>query len=301
MQGIQSTKEIAGTLLAKAEGVLTAKGLGTLEDIYKENLSDPDVQEFMEKYDITTDSETYQRGKSTIHRFVRAKDDPVTIPKLILVNENIDYTEHYRSERIHEYFTRRPKARYDKSTSHTQNVTFEQVEQSVGNIEALGYLKGFLENYGKTKTVGLWLVGSMGIGKTHIMGAFANELKDKNIAFEFLNVNNFLNELKEMMNIQGSNLEKRKRELIKETPVLIFDDIGVEQPTPWNLRTLQDIISARYDNDLPTFFTSNLTKMDYIGQFQGQVQPAVVERYKNKAILPIALEIGVAGKNWRAI
>ena len=296
-----TTKEIAGTLLSKAEGVLKAKGLGTLEDIYQEDLNDIDVREFMQKYDLTTESEAYIRGRSTIHRFVRAKNDPITIPKLILVNENIDYVEHYRSERLQEYFTTRPKAKFDKSTSHTAKNTFDMVEMTVNNAEAISYLKGFLQDYGKTKTVGMWLVGSMGVGKTHIMGAFANELKHNNVAFEFLNVNNFLNELKEMMNIQGSNLEKRKRELIKETPVLIFDDIGVEQPTPWNLRTLQDIISARYDNNLPTFFTSNLTKMDYIGQYQGQVQPAVVERYKNKAILPIAQEISMSGKNWREI
>ena len=287
---------ISQELISKVEAINAEKGLPCLDDIYARDLQDIDVKNFMEKYDISTDSDTYKYGKSVIHSFIRSKNDPRYYPRLVLVDGRIGIVESFRSQQLEEFYLTRPKQRYDKSTQWLSDLTMKNAPFNIGNSKAVEYLNSALVDVYNKK--GAWIVGSMGIGKSTLIGCFVGTLKARNIAFEFLGVNNFLNELKELMNQQGSNLEKRKNELIN-VPILIFDDIGVEQPTPWNLRTLQDIISARFDRKSPTYFTSNLTKDDYLRQYEKAVNGAVVQRYRKKAIEPIAQEVQMSGKDWR--
>ena len=50
---------------------------------------------------------------------------------------------------------------------------------------------------------------------------------------------------------------------IKQAEVLILDDIGAEQSTPWvRDEVLQVILQYRMQEDLPTFFTSNFNFED---------------------------------------
>jgi primosomal protein DnaI len=49
-----------------------------------------------------------------------------------------------------------------------------------------------------------------------------------------------------------------KMELLKEVPVLILDDIGAENLTPWiRDEVLGVILNQRVNNHLPTLYTSN--------------------------------------------
>ena len=50
---------------------------------------------------------------------------------------------------------------------------------------------------------------------------------------------------------------------IKLAEVLVLDDIGAEQSTPWvRDEILQVILQYRMQEDLPTFFTSNFNFQD---------------------------------------
>lgn len=292
------------SILNKNMPIVERKAGMTAQEIYDADLRDYDVREFMAKHDIAEDSDTYKTGRSAIHEYVTRKaGDVVMMPILRFINGHISVDYKYRNERLEEYYTVRPKARYDKSVEHLRGLTLADAELTTDNSKAYGYLKQFLENVDsrKSKNKGMWLVGSMGIGKTYLMGCFAGELRKRNIAFEFIGMNNFINELKAMMSEEDRNLEKRKEELKDRTPVLIIDDIGLEPPTRWNIQQLQDILHYRYDNDLPTFFSSNLTKGDYCQQLltADKVERTVVERLYSKMLEPLSVEIGMSGRNRR--
>ena len=50
-----------------------------------------------------------------------------------------------------------------------------------------------------------------------------------------------------------------KIEALRNVPLVVLDDIGAERPSEWVRERLLTIINARYDNELATIFTSNLT------------------------------------------
>ena len=53
---------------------------------------------------------------------------------------------------------------------------------------------------------------------------------------------------------------KEKYESVKSVPLLLIDDIGAENITQWNRdEILCPLLQYRMDNNLTTFFTSNLT------------------------------------------
>ena len=57
----------------------------------------------------------------------------------------------------------------------------------------------------------------------------------------------------------NTNYEERF-DYIKKSPLLLLDDIGAENVTPWSRdEILSPILQYRMDENLPTFFTSNLT------------------------------------------
>ena len=52
----------------------------------------------------------------------------------------------------------------------------------------------------------------------------------------------------------------KKYEYVKKVPLLLIDDIGAEGLTAWNRdEILCPLLQYRMDNNLTTFFTSNLT------------------------------------------
>ncbi|MCP4713101.1 MAG: ATP-binding protein, partial [Planctomycetes bacterium] len=48
-------------------------------------------------------------------------------------------------------------------------------------------------------------------------------------------------------------------EEIRNAPLLILDDLGIESPTPWANEKLYQLLNHRYNARLPTIITTNLT------------------------------------------
>ena len=120
-------------------------------------------------------------------------------------------------------------------------------------FEVINYLMDFLEDYEKDKTMkGLYLHGNFGCGKTYLIAAIFNELArvgyKSSIVFwpEFLR-QAFYDDFNE------------KFDYVKKVPLLLIDDIGAEGLTSWNRdEILCPLLQYRMDNNLATFFTSNL-------------------------------------------
>lgn len=124
-------------------------------------------------------------------------------------------------------------------------------------LQVLRYFKKFLDEYkSPEKPKGLYLNGSFGTGKTYLIAALFNELAKREIKSAIVYYPEFLRSLKESFDTDY----KEKFAYIKKVSVLLLDDIGAEVVSPWGRdEVLGSILQYRMEENLPTFFTSNLT------------------------------------------
>ncbi len=119
------------------------------------------------------------------------------------------------------------------------------------------YFQKFIKKYLENDSInGLYLSGSFGSGKTYMISALFNELANKDVKSVMVYYPELLRNLKESFKDNYKELFY----LVKTAPLLLLDDIGAENVTPWGRdEVLGPILQYRMEEKLPTFFTSNLT------------------------------------------
>lgn len=105
-----------------------------------------------------------------------------------------------------------------------------------------------------------WLVlmGGYGSGKTHLAAAIANQRLALGHAALFVVVPDLLDHLRSAYSPTSSTGYDERLEAIRETPLLILDDLGAHNSTAWAQEKLFQILNHRYNGRLPTVVTSNL-------------------------------------------
>jgi DNA replication protein DnaC len=80
-----------------------------------------------------------------------------------------------------------------------------------------------------------WLVffGNYGVGKTHLASAIANELLKQNYRVLFAVVPDLLDHLRSTFGPSSEIQYDQRFEMIRDASVLILDDLGTENTTPW--------------------------------------------------------------------
>lgn len=123
-------------------------------------------------------------------------------------------------------------------------------------LPIIKYFKEFMADYKKEdKPKGLYLHGSFGSGKTYLIAALFNEMAHKEVKSVLVYYPEFLRSLKSSFKTDYED----KFETIKRAPLLLLDDIGAENESAWSRdEILSPILQYRMEENLPTFFTSNL-------------------------------------------
>lgn len=103
----------------------------------------------------------------------------------------------------------------------------------------------------------LLLTGSFGTGKTHLAAAITHKAVQSGIESMFLTVPDLLDWLRNSFNSSDMSFEERFEE-IRNVRLLVLDDLGTENATPWVREKIFQIINHRYLNRLPTVITTNL-------------------------------------------
>ncbi|WP_346686718.1 ATP-binding protein [Enteroscipio rubneri] len=114
--------------------------------------------------------------------------------------------------------------------------------------ECIEYVNSFADAGGK----GLYILGNVGAGKTYEACALAK-------AFVFAGYSVKVATTLSMLNsIHGSYDDSEREGVLKfcEADILFLDDFGKENANSWALTTLFEVINYRYENMLPTIFTS---------------------------------------------
>ena len=145
--------------------------------------------------------------------------------------------------------------KYFNTPEYVKDASLENIYYTDKNrIKVINWLMDFLDDFEEGKICkGLYLHGNFGCGKTYLISAIFNELAKSNYKSGII----FWPEFLRQAFYDDFNA---KFEYVKKVPLLLIDDIGAEGLTAWNRdEILCPLLQCRMDNNLTTFFTSNLT------------------------------------------
>jgi len=148
--------------------------------------------------------------------------------------------------------------------------------------------------------IGLYLMGDFGTGKTFLASYMLYELAKSGLTGVIVYMPDFVEELKTMFG--DSERLKETVDLLKETDLLVFDDIGAEHLNAWTRdHVLGTILNYRM-NRKPTFYTSN-HDLDGLQRHLSFTTREGEDEYRGQRIMdrirPFVQVIGVGGRNQR--
>ncbi|WP_308639990.1 primosomal protein DnaI [Paenibacillus silvisoli] len=180
----------------------------------------------------------------------------------------------------------------------------EIFNNDVERIEAVGQVIRYINSTKEhgLQPEGLYMTGRFGTGKTFLMCYMLHELAKAGYTGAIVYMPEFVEDLKSLMHEQGKL--KETVDLMKETDLLIFDDIGAENLNPWvRDHVLGAILNYRM-NRKPTFYTSNYG-LDALEQHFSFTNKDGDELHKGQRIMdrirPYVQPVHVTGHNKRGL
>ncbi|WP_202078195.1 primosomal protein DnaI [Caldalkalibacillus salinus] len=155
--------------------------------------------------------------------------------------------------------------------------------QDQGRLDAFNAVMDFcLNTKPRESAIGLYLYGPLGVGKSFLLGAACNKLAERGIASYMVYTPDFFREMKGAI---AEHKVDEKLQLLKEIPVLIFDDIGAETMSAWARdEVLGSILQYRVMERLPTLYTSNYN-YEQLEEHLAYSQKGGIEQLKAKRIM----------------
>lgn len=286
------------------------------KEIIEKSLKDDDVQLFLRENKDRLSHQEILKGASKLYEFVDLKQKiaegkevfaPGYSPQLTISDHHIEVTYVPTKKLIEERRLREINNRINivNLPKSIRKATLENYyRDDDGRMIALEKAIEFVANYTETPNIfhkGLYLSGSFGVGKTYLLGAIANKLAEKGVKVTLVHMPSFAVEIK---NSIGKNTTMEKVDALKKAPVLMMDDIGADQLSSWfRDDVLGVILQYRMQEELPTFFSSNIA-LDDLEEFyltqntRGELEPLKAKRIMER-IRFLVDEVVINGENRR--
>ena len=241
------------------------------QDLVQKIMKDPDVAAFIQQESLNQDE--LNRSISKFNQYITERDkflrgDTDYIAKgykpILVMNHgyaDVSYEETPELIAAEKEVAIKKRLNLINFPSSLKNVSFLDVyRDDVQRFTVLKRMIEFVNDY-PNNLKGLYLYGDFGVGKSFMVAALAHDLSEKRgVSSTLLHYPSFVIDAK---NAISDGSVKTLVDEIKLSEVLILDDIGAEQSTPWvRDEILQVILQYRMQENLPTFFTSNFNFED---------------------------------------
>jgi DNA replication protein DnaC len=165
-----------------------------------------------------------------------------------------------------ENFNRRGRMGVAEQQASSLEQAFNHAQMFAGN------LKGWL-----------LLQGTYGCGKTHLAAAIANFTVSLGVPTLFITVPDLLDWMRFSYDSPEATFEQRFDE-IRNIGLLVLDDFGTQNATPWAQEKLFQILNYRYISRLPLVITTNLDFEDIEERIRSRMSdPDLVTRLRIQA------------------
>ena len=104
----------------------------------------------------------------------------------------------------------------------------------------------------------LILVGPSGCGKTHLAVAIANERISQGHPPFFISTPDLLDHLRSAFNPSSEIAYEQLFDQVRNAPLLVLDDLGAQSATPWAKEKLEQLLTYRFNNELPTVIVTTI-------------------------------------------
>lgn len=236
------------------------------QDLVQKIMKDPDVAAFIQQESLNQDE--LSRSISKFNQYITERDkflrgDTDYIAKgykpILVMNHgyaDVSYEETPELIAAEKEAAIKNRLKLINLPASLKKVSFADVDaDDEKRFTVFQRLVEFSEAYPHVRK-GLYLYGDFGVGKSFMVAALAHDLSEKRgVSSTLLHYPSFVIDVK---NAIGDGNVKTLVDELKLSEVLILDDIGAEQSTPWvRDEILQVILQYRMQENLPTFFTSN--------------------------------------------
>jgi len=152
--------------------------------------------------------------------------------------------------------------RYEDATLESYDFRFPGAHPSLARAHLIA--KRFADDYPAMMAPGrgIMLVGSAGLGKTHLaVGILKVLVLEKGCDGLFCYYQQLLKDIQNSWDPQTSTTELQVLEPVFNAEVLVLDDLGSVKPTDWVWDMVAMVLNTRYNNKLLTIVTTNFDNL----------------------------------------
>jgi DNA replication protein DnaC len=150
-----------------------------------------------------------------------------------------------------------------ETDNETIGSTHEQQENWNGTLaKAKLMLERFAQEFPTGDEHGVLLMGSCGVGKTHLAVSALKSIVLRGHGGLFYDYRELLKEIQDSYNPVNQATEMSVLEPVLKVEILVLDDVGSSKPSPWALETVGHVLNTRYNDKLVTILTTNFLDTD---------------------------------------
>ncbi len=139
----------------------------------------------------------------------------------------------------------------------------------------------------------LVLVGANGCGKTHLACAIANRSIDLGLPALYIGASDLLDHLRSAFSPDSELTYDELFEQVKNTPLLILDDLTNAATTTWAKNKLEQLLDHRFNACLPTVITTNVAVEEFDDNLGGHLaDPELCQVCSLKGKTSLAKQLG---------
>ncbi len=163
--------------------------------------------------------------------------------------------DHAMQERLRRFGNLQAYRNKTFANFQTEHLGGSYTENALGSLEIA---KKSAQTYAENPQGWVVYEGPFGCGKTHLAVAIANaRLEQFGEQVLFITAPDLLDFLRMSYSPHAEASYDEYFERIRNVPLLVLDDLGVENPSPWAKEKLFQLLNFRHAQPLPTVITTN--------------------------------------------